>query len=454
MHSFRKKLTVAVALGLLLAPLTPALAESHALILSIGNYSNPSANLPGIDLDAANARRIAQSMGVTSSNIRELKDSELSAAGFARAFSDLRDRVRTGDKVFIYYSGHGTQEAVPGTSGCTEGLVAHDMSTVTDTTFTQALRGISAKAGQVVVFNDSCFSGGAFSEIKTLGRSTGANVAKLWKSAPDPNYTCGQAINAKMTRNLSVLKESGGRFVYIAAASDREVAFATSRGSSATQAWLGCLTSSTDGDRSGVLNAGEIQRCAQSQLNGRFNQTISLIGDASLPLSFVDSGPGGVSAASTTPVNPARTLEDIRQGASAQIAVSLSSARNRMRINQDRLALTVNASKSGYLYLLHVGSDGKTFDLLFPNDNDPNNQVGAGVTSLPRAGWAVGASGPAGTSYVMAVLADTPRDFTKGMKKAGTFAQSDATASSAKNLYPESAGGNYGASAVVAIEEF
>jgi hypothetical protein len=361
--------------------------------------------------------------------------------------------VRTGDKVFIYYSGHGTQEAVPGSTACTEGLVAHDMSTVTDSTFSQALRGIAAKAGQVVVFNDSCFSGGAFSETKSLNLGSGLRP-KLWKSAPDANYTCGQAINAKMTRNLSVLKESGGRFVYIAAASDREVAFATSQGSSATQAWLGCLTGGTDRDRSGMLNAGEIQRCAQTQLAGRFNQTITLIGDASLPLSFVDSAPSGTHAASAAPVNAANTLQDIRQGASEQIVVSLTSANSRMRINQDRLALTVNANKSGYLYLLHVGSDGKTFDLLFPNDNDRNNQVSAGVTSLPRAGWAVGASGPAGTSYVMAVLADTPRDFTKGMKKAGPFAQANATAGATKNLYPESAGGNYGASTVVAIEEF
>lgn len=37
--------------------------------------------------------------------------------------------------------------------------MALDTTIVTDTTFTRALRGFAAKAGQVVVFNDPGFSG-------------------------------------------------------------------------------------------------------------------------------------------------------------------------------------------------------------------------------------------------------------------------------------------------------
>lgn len=102
-------------------PLTVGLAKSHALNCKIGNYANPRVDFPRVDSDAASLLHIAQAMDVASTNFREPKVDVLSAAGFARAFSDLRDRMRTGDTVSIDYSGHGTREAEPGTSGAPEG---------------------------------------------------------------------------------------------------------------------------------------------------------------------------------------------------------------------------------------------------------------------------------------------------------------------------------------------
>ena len=103
-----------------------AFSANHALILTIGAYSDPNANLPGIDLDAQNAALIAKTMGVPEANIQFLKDSSLTLAGFQKAFSDLGQKVKTGDNVFVYYSGHGTQiQAAAGQ--CAEGMVTFDM---------------------------------------------------------------------------------------------------------------------------------------------------------------------------------------------------------------------------------------------------------------------------------------------------------------------------------------
>lgn len=441
-----------------------AFAESHALIMTIGNYSNPAANLRGIDVDAANARKIALSMGVPAGNITELRDSQLSSRGIADAMNTLSIRIRAGDKVFVYYSGHGGQEPADGANACREGIVAHDLKLYPDSQFTADLQRVAARAGQVIMFNDSCFSGGLVDEAKTLNRSLYAaaqgKAIRLAKTgglagATDGGYTCGQAVNAKMSRNLQVIKADGSRYVYIAAASDREVAWATSSGSSATNAWLRCLTSGTDRDRSGVLTGGEIQRCAQSALAGQYNQTITLVGDSSLPLSLV--GESSVGGSGSAEVNPANALRDLAAGASDSIRVQIRASNDQLTIGRDALDFTVNTDKAGYLYLLHVGSDGKTFDLLFPNSVDSSNYVQAGTHALPRPSWRVKAGGPPGTSYVMAVLAETPREFDKGMGKMGPFRSAPATAEATKNLYSSAAndatGGRYGASTVLGIRE-
>lgn len=439
-----------------------ATADSHALIMTIGNYANPSANLRGIDIDAANARKIALSMGVAPGNIVELRDSQLTSRGIAEAMATLGSRVRTGDKVFVYYSGHGGQEPGEIAGTCREGMIAHDLTLYADSQFTADLQRIASRAGQVVMLNDSCFSGGLVDEAKSVARASGISalqaksikLAKPGSLSGDTSYTCGQAVNAKMSRNLQVIKADGARYVYISAASDREVAWATSSGSSATNAWLQCLSASTDRDRSGVLTGSEIQRCAQGALSGRFNQTITLVGDGSLPLSMVSDGNASNAGA---PVDPASTLRDIAAGASEAIRVQITAAREQLAIGRDPLDFTVSTDKAGYLYLLHVGSDGRTFDVLFPNSIDSQNYLTAGTHNLPRANWRVKAGGPVGTSYVMAVLSESPRNFEKGMNKTGPFSAAPATAQSAKNLYASAAndatGGRYGASAVLSIRE-
>jgi hypothetical protein len=70
-----------------------------------------------------------------------------------------------------------------------------------------------------------------------------------------------------------------------------------------------------------------------------------------------------------------------------------------------------------------VGSDGKSFDMLFPNGLDSNNAVSAGQSlRLPRPNWMVKANGPAGKNHLLAIVSDAPRDFSKiGMRPAGPF---------------------------------
>jgi hypothetical protein len=436
-------------------------AADFALIMGIGNYQQSRANLPGIDKDLATARRITQSIGVPASNIRELNDSQVSQAGVAAALREMESALQPGDRAFIYYSGHGAQ--VPsegGGSKCTEGMFVYDMKLYKDFDLEASLARIANKAGQLIMFNDSCFSGGA--ATKAAPRAT--ETPKFYKSVVDrSDYSCGEAVNMKSAARslIAGATAKGNNFVYIAAAADDEVAMATPNGSAATLAWEACLRNpATDSNGSGTLSAGELESCAQREL-GRMGhkQTITTVGNKQLPVSFAAAAPapsGNDDAARRS----AATLEDIRQSASPAIRVELIT-RTQATIGGEPLEFSVRSSKSGYLYLLHVGSDGRTFNLLFPNDLDSNNYIQAGSTvQLPRPSWRVRAGGPVGESHVMAIVSDTQKNFRSLSEKQGPFKSASFTSNAQKSLFVEAANvggaggaGQFGASRVVSIRE-
>ena len=61
-----------------------------------------------------------------------------------------------------------------------------------------------------------------------------------------------------------------------------------------------------------------------------------------------------------------------------------------MRIGRDQLQLSVTSSHAGHVYLLMLGSDRKSFYLLFPNGLDGDNRIQAGKPlALPRPDWAL-----------------------------------------------------------------
>jgi hypothetical protein len=450
---FGRKLTQMALAAAALAACQAAQAANHALIMWVGTYSRADANLPGIDLDAENAKKIALAMGVPPSNIKEIKNQELTANRVMQALEEINRTIATNDKVFLYYSGHGAQIEGSGGSKCTEGMVTHEVALFDDARMQQALTALGAKASQVVMMNDSCFSGGA--ATKSAPRSVDGEVAKFYSgklsagATVSDEHVCGNAVN-KMSRNLQAVSNNMPRppqVLYVAASAADEVSYATKQGSVATLAWASCLGS--DANRSGSINGEELRDCAQKFINrrGGRGQTITLVGNTSLPLMFTD-------AAASSRVDAVAALDDIRAMRDPSISLSLSPAKRTMRINQDFLDFSVSTSAQGYLYILHVGSDGKTFDLLFPNKEDSNNYITAGTQNFPRSNWRVRAAGPAGKNHLLAVLTDKPKDLTKGMDMASLFPSAQATMANAKTLRAEASGsGRFGASDVVPIEE-
>ena len=450
-------------------------AENHALIMWIGNYANPGNNLPGINLDAANAREIAQLMGVPTRNITELNNKSATLAGMRAAVTGLTNRIRKDDKVFLYYSGHGHQvKQLSGESGCSEGLVSHEAGLYYDVALRTDLDSLASKASQVIMFNDSCYSGGA--ATKSFDADGNSETAKAYTgevkteddsdAAKNSNYQCGRAVN-KMARDFELVgAQRGANMFYLAASANNEVAFSSSSGSFATLAWSTCLKDpATDTDRSGMINGEELEKCAQNWVsnNSRRKQTITAHLNKELPMSFaVPVAAGGVPQR----VDPARTLQDMAAGSDRSYRVTLTPASQTMRIKQDYLDFTVNSNKAGYLYVFQVGSSKKAFTLLYPNKFDANNFIKAGESvRLPGNAWKIRSGGPAGTSHLMAYVSQTKKDFAKDTDPAASFGEVAADNPNAKDLISEASDNKtsvgstsnqvtrYGTSAVVAIRE-
>jgi uncharacterized caspase-like protein len=453
----------------------PALAETHALIMTISNYNVPGvAPLKGVQEDAGSAREIARRLGVRDSNMIFLTDGQLTHAGMSAAFDRLQERIAPNDNVFIYYSGHGGRALVRDPEErCGEALITVEGRGFMDTDIDAKLKLLSRKANKMVVFLDACHSGG----VTTRAAQTRFAAKYFPRSAP--GEACSTPVNV-LKRNIGAGTRSVGsgalNYTYIAAARDNEVSLdEPGRGGVATQAWLECVRGrARDLDGSGAITADEIQICAQEIINARLRNVpgftphhISITGNTRTVLGFVDRQelpaaapapvaiPVPVPAPVATPApppapvavkpppappavgpSPSNTLKDIYAQRDDRRVVSVNMREQRIRIGRDKVEFTVSSSHPGYLYILMVGSDGRTFDMLFPNALDRANQLEAGqVVRLPRPNWEVVAGGPPGVVQLLAMVTDAPRDFSKlALKPAGPFSIVEANALATRDI--------------------
>lgn len=419
---------------------TSALAETHALIMTISNYAVPGVSpLKGVAEDAGSAKEIARRLGVREANMIFLSDGQLTHAGMNAAFDRLHERIAPNDNVFIYYSGHGGRALVRDPDErCGEALITVEGRGFMDTEMEAKLKTLSRKANKMVVFLDACHSGGATT------RAAGSRFQAKYFPRSAPGEACSTPVNV-LKRNIGAGTRSAGsgaqNYTYIAAARDNEVSLdEPGRGGVATQAWLECVRGrARDLDGSGAITADEIQSCAQDLINAKLRNVpgyaahhISITGNSRAALGFVERQelppPAGPS--------PMNSLKDIFAQRDDRRVVTVNIGEQAVRIGRDKVEFTVSSSHPGYLYLLMVGSDGKTFDMLFPNQLDSSNQIEAGeALRLPRASWQVVAGGPPGTTQLLAIVADAPRDFSRlALKPAGPFSIIEASSRATRDV--------------------
>jgi hypothetical protein len=444
-----------IAVGALSAAFTapsqdapPPRPTRHALVIGIGDYLAPGVPaLKGVPHDLESARRMARAMAVPEGNVRIVRDGEATAARIRAELDALDSRVRDGDRVFVYYSGHGTRWLDPSTGpeggACTEGLVATDGQVLSNLEIGQRLAPISRRADKMLVFYDACFSGGvAGAPFRTRSvERAGSGLTPKFTPAGAP-AACAQPSNFR-TRSLALALPGQAALpqtvVHVAASRPDEVSFdQASRGGLATVAWRDCLLGDArDLDGSGAITVDEVTRCARAKLGSALaafpdilGQNMVVHGNASFVPAWI-SAPFSTPAAPTLPalsvptrpVAPAQILAELHAQRDEHRPVAAVARRSRLVIGRDPLELDITPSRDGYLYLALAGSDGQSLYLLYPNELAPARLVKAGErVSLPGPGWEIVAGGPPGTETLLVLLTDAPRDLTGlARESAGPF---------------------------------
>jgi len=412
----------------------------HALIIAVGEYLDPTIpTLRGVGYDIESATRMAVAMQVPEENIRVLRDAEATAANIEREIAALEKRTQPGDRVFFYFSGHGSRwyDASATGNGCVEALLPSDATPLTNGRLASLLKPIADKSDKLFVFYDACHSGGIAGQPLAQARSmsvAGGTLTPKFSPAGAADQ-CARPANIK-TRAFTVeAVRQGGQaenIVQISSSRPDEVSFDDDNGGGiATQAWRDCmLGDSSDLDHSGQVSVAELAACAQQRVNARFAnstqynaQHITLGGNQQfVPGWFA----GGADASAGAAGDPGAALKDILAQRDPRRQVTVRLGADRLAIGKDKLDLTVTSSHAGHLYLILLGSDNRSFYLLFPNDRDHANTIQAGETlRLPRTGWRITAQGPAGVDRVLAVVAESPRNLALlGNERAGPFLQS------------------------------
>ena len=256
-------------------------------------------------------------LGVPPENIVELSEKQVTREGLRQAFAAMNDSIMPGDKLYVYFSGHGARYFNKATQQCTESLVMQDMHVVSNGEFAAMIKPLSAKADKTVVMLDSCHSGGV---AQTAGsRSFAAQYrAKFSPEASSPQ--CSLAVNLgsfSQARGID-FRTTDHNLVILAAARNNEVAWDTSKGGAMTYNFEQCLAGgAADSDHSGALSMEELTACVQARLDktqeDSARQHATLVGNAALVPSFAE--PQAAAAATTLPA-----------GSSAPPAVAAPSA--------------------------------------------------------------------------------------------------------------------------------
>lgn len=492
----------------------------HALIVGVGEYSKASESspLPGVKRDMATARSMAMAMGVEQGQIVELRDTQATHANIIAALEKLNAKVGPGERVFIYFSGHGTSYSTP--QGCEQGFIPYTAGrhTVNDVlseaTIASYTSKISEKADKAIVMFDACYSGGL---VGSRTRSLTETDLIRPKFSARSGDQCGVAVNQPSTRSFVPTLQRLGvpeqNFVQITAAKHNEVSWDNEQyGGLATYSLGQCLLGGArDLNASGAITLEEVRICAQAKLDammaphkaaGLLPSTIQVRGvrnlivqaapvqPVSTALAQAPANPSPVSAPATpvavpvappvvvavappvpTPVAPpvvapvtpplappppqaatpapqpdsppallasSATLQEIFDQRNGRFKLQVASPKQ-LTIGKDPFNFTVKSNLEGYLYVMMLGSDEKSFYLLFPNKLDQSNKIKANTDyKFPRPGWSVKAGGPAGTNQLLFVVSPSARDpkiFVPAEQGGGgTFTYSVADLSARKRL--------------------
>lgn len=417
-------------------------ATDHVLTITINAYA-PNTNLSQLDgvmEDRRNALEIAKRLGFDVSNAIQIQNAQATMSGVRNALSNLEQSVEGNDRVFLYYSGHGGTKQVSGI--CQSSLLTYEDDDLLSSELYERLERIKNKVPkQLFVMLDSCHSG-EFTDRNAKAKGVGGLASMRPKmrtksrdgqpvcNAPVNNIVAGfEAVNKSRSAAKGTFNEDmGGRMVMFSAARNNEVAWDGDRGGAATSAALRCLTDPglQSAEGSGFISAVALSQCTQGKLDREqpesTRQHVVAHGQNTAPLAPAWS-PGGNAAA-----NASNTLEALAQNSDPTWRVQVEpyvgqqwreegrlpfkwANTQRIKIGStDRLQVSVQSQRAGYLYLVYASRDSNQFALLYPTEKEDFNSYLQAKTPLTiEKRWpAEGNNGKPEQDTILAIVSEQP----------------------------------------------
>ena len=470
-----------------------------ALIIGISHYAGPAADLLGVPADVEMAKEIANAMGISDQNITVIRDEQATKKNILEKLKVFGKKAADGGRVFIYFSGHGTRYLNPFSNSCMEGLLSYDYETISNLEMAEATKNLNSTIDKSIMIVDACHSAGVLNKMRTRSLSNPNLVAKFASKDKDSYEVC-TPVNYRTRSLFDESKALGAieeNIVYVTSARPDEVSWdQPGLGGVATQALKACLLGrAKDINNSGAVTLEEVQKCAQAIMNEKVpgpdqiashitsrgnrnlipiisepvkntqntsqqnvsTQSITQIASLNkVDNQFIKPNENKPPETSPTKQNLAPTVElsgqkedlvaasiatlkDIESQRNPFRGVSVKLAKQSLRINKDYLDLEVKAANDGYIYLILLGSDKKSFYVLYPNKLDSDNFIRANsITKIPRESWQIKAAGPVGINNLLVMVSDSPRDLSRlgqfGVDPNSPFVYALNTLSGRKNL--------------------
>lgn len=407
-HSNWKKKALLAALSGALTLMTSGqvLAMDKALIVGVGKYRLSQANLPGIDLDVNMAKDMAIYMGIRPENIHVVMDEEATVSRVRGEMKSwLGQDVSASDRVFFYYSGHGTQvEDKNGDEedGLDEAMVLHDIDGRTqqglyiDDDFGADLKKIPSQ--NIVVMVDACHSG---TGTKTIS-FTGGNSFNVRDGKP--KFLDLFHLKPRAKKDFEVTGVADGaaagteNYLAFAAAQDNQQSIATGKGSLFTVAFRDSFDSERGKSAPPTLKSIYLSTESKLKESGVSFQP-NMSGNKSLAdraIRVVDNNGEG-----STRNGP--LWQDISGLVDTMPRLSISAPP--VRFDGESTEFVVDIPSDGYLNIVMIGpKDNGT--VLFPNSYHTDNHVSAGRLSFPTSQmpFKITARAPYGKTLVAAFV--------------------------------------------------
>jgi hypothetical protein len=456
--------TSTFALLLLTLSVPLARAEDRALLIGVGRYRMPGANLPGIDKDVEMMREALKLIGFRDSQIRVLADEAATLAAIQSAFETwLVQGVGPSDRVVFYFSGHGSRMADRNgdePDRLDEILIPHDFeptsgdprSALVDDMLGQWLSKVPSR--RVYAFIDACHSG-------TATKGLDEDKWLPYRGMPDlPEVTTLDRPKSAQRKDLDIGDGSpsgAANYLAVAAADDTELAQASSAGSYFT---IGVLQAFRDAVKAGkplsVLDIKNVTTASIAQQAGKPHRP-QISGDLRRAGENL-LGPTPAPPPPPPPPPPNSSLWSVfesivdRIAPARRLGVTANQAEYRVR---DLLQLSFDVAIDGYLNVLNVGEGEDEAVILFPNQYQQNNKVQAGNrVRVPTGKFKLPAGLPPGRAdqrnLIVVVL--TERPLNAYQIGSGSSFLRDLAEDAARSFAVEAAGsGDYFAGKVITV---